>query len=159
MGPTSATGTEARRREAGVTLLELLVVMTLIAIAAGAVVLTAVPSTPPLAQEAARLAARAAFAQDEAALTGAALALRLDAEGYRFERRTGPDWRPLEEPPFKPVAWGEDVRVEFTPRAPVARVVFDAAGFTTASEVLLRRGAERARVRFDASGAQVEAGR
>lgn len=163
MRPTSATGVKpaplARRREAGVTLLELLVVMTLIAIAAGAVVLTAVPATPPLAQEAERLAARAALARDEAALSGRVVALRMDADGYRFERRTGPDWSALEEPPFAPVRWGEDVRVEFTPRAPDARVLFDPAAFATAAEVLLRRGSERARVRFDVDGAQVEAAR
>jgi general secretion pathway protein H len=141
-----------------VTLLELLVVMVLIALAASAVVLTAAPRQPSLSQEAARLAAQAALAQDEAALSGRSVALRLDAQGYRFERRAGPAlWRPLEEPPFGPQEWGEEVRVDFSSRQPVVRIVFDAAGFTEAQTVVLRRGREGARVLFGAEGARVEA--
>lgn len=81
----------------GFTLLELLVVIVILGIAAGMVSLSAVPSEERLlATETDRLAALLRLAQNEAKVSGRPLTWVADTEGYRFVssdngRRNRPD--------------------------------------------------------------------
>ena len=85
-----------RARDAGVTLVEVLVVLVLIGVMAGAVGLSLGPIDrgDTLRREATLLTARLNRAADEALLTGDAMAFLWNADGYRFEVRRGADWVP-----------------------------------------------------------------
>jgi len=77
-------------RRAGFTLIEILVVIALLGIAAAVVALSVSSSDARLVrEEAARLAALFRIAQDEARVTGRAMVWEADVKGYRF--------RPLDE--------------------------------------------------------------
>ena len=81
--------------EAGVTLVEMLVVLVLVATLAGAVALSlpAARGADPLV-EAELLAARMRRASEEALLAGAPVALAWDGEGYRFLVSMDGAWTP-----------------------------------------------------------------
>ena len=85
-----------RARDAGVTLVEVLVVLVLIGVMAGAVGLSLGPVDrgDTLEREVTLLAARLNRAADETLLTGDAVAFVWDAGGYRFEVLRGADWQP-----------------------------------------------------------------
>ena len=69
----------------GFTLVELMVVIAIIGVAAGAVLLSMPDPRPTLAVEAERFAARLTLAREEAVMTNRPVALRADAAGYGFE--------------------------------------------------------------------------
>lgn len=83
----------SRVRQRGLTLVELLIVITILALASSVVLLNAPPARPEVREDAERFAARLQLAMDEAIATGAALRVTIDAEGYAFERRTGGEWK------------------------------------------------------------------
>ena len=93
--PTSATG--SNRRAAGFSLVELLVVVAMLGLLGGAVLLTLPPDAARAADQADRLAAHLARAREEAVLANRAVAVRVDAGGYRFEQRREGRWQALDE--------------------------------------------------------------
>ena len=83
-----------RRADAGVTLIEILVVLALIGVSAG-VVMYALPSTSQtrnLNQEAALLTARLNLASERSLINGQYYRLNWVAQGYSFEAWSGGDW-------------------------------------------------------------------
>jgi len=79
--------------EAGLTLVEMLVVLAIIGVTAGAVVLAVGRAGGGGAQaEARRLATRLALAADETMVTDRALALDWDTKSYRFLEWNGKAW-------------------------------------------------------------------
>lgn len=150
MTPTSATGTDRRSRP-GFSLVELMVVVALIGLMASAVALTLPDPRGRLEDEAARLAARLTLARDESVLTGRATAVRLDEQGYGFLRRQGGVWTPLDEAPFRPMAWGEGVRPSLDGRGPLV-IAFDPTGLADPAQVRLARGDRAAAIRIEPSG-------
>ena len=97
--PTS-TGTADRGRlrrgnARGFTLVELMVVLTILALAATAVVLTIPGEERSVRSEADRLAARLAAARDVAVVEGRSVAVNFAPSGYGFERRIDGAWAPL----------------------------------------------------------------
>ncbi|MGR3502569.1 pilus assembly FimT family protein [Pseudaestuariivita sp.] len=91
-----------RRADAGVTLIEVLVVLALIAVGAGVVgyALPGGPSTRDLEQEADLLAARINLAAEKSLVSGAAHRLAWTREAYRFEVWGPEGWRAAPEPPL-----------------------------------------------------------
>ncbi len=147
MPPTSATG---RPRRAGFTLVELLLVLTIISLAAAAVVLAAPDPRPSLQREAERLAARLAMARDAAIVDNRLYAISIDASGYAFAERRGGQWRDLDQAPFSKQAWEGDTRPDLEEGE--ARATLDPTGLADPLELTLQRNEDRRIVRLSAAG-------
>jgi general secretion pathway protein H len=96
--------------EAGLTLIEMLVVLAIIGIASGATVLSLSSHGPGAEVEARRLAGSMQAAADGAMLGGPPAALRVEATGYQVarERHVLPDGMRLEGVPATPAALALD---------------------------------------------------
>lgn len=151
MTPTSATGRadaiSERARRSGFTLVELMVTLVIIGLAAGAVLLTAPDPRPTVAEEADRLAARLVRGREEAILTNRPVVFVNDARGYRFETLQGEDWIPL-PPPFREWVWGQGVVVPGEAR----RLMLDPTGAAEPGDWTLTRDGRSLSVHIDAGG-------
>lgn len=85
-----------RRRQRGLTLVELLVVIVILALASSVVLLNAPPVRPEARDDAERFAARMQLAFDEAIATGAVMRVSIDALGYGFETLQAGKWKAVE---------------------------------------------------------------
>jgi general secretion pathway protein H len=147
--PISATGSD-RRREAGFTLTELMVVLAIIGLLASVVVLSTTGGQPSGAREAEQFAARLVRARDEALMTNRAVEVAVSPRGYAF-RVGGPQgWTPLEEGPFQEATWSPDTRLSAGDQAD--RVEFDPAGVATPADFVITRGRLSSRVSVDTAG-------
>jgi len=148
-----------RRGEAGFTLVELLVVVLLIGLAAGAVVLSLPDARDRVGDEAEGLAARLVAARDLAIVSGRDTALRVDGLGYRFEERGEAGWRPARARPLAPRDWRGGVVVRTDIDGGATAIRFDPTGMATPATVTLQSGAARARVRIGLNGeVRIDAG-
>ena len=144
--PTSATGS----KQAGFTLIELMVVITIIALASAAVVFAIPDPRGRVIDEATRFAARLAAARDDAIIEGRATRIMISPRGYAFERRRRGAWQAVTERPMLPVVWASGTAVALSDGA----IGFDATGAAANPAVVtLRRDAARATVTIAADGA------
>jgi general secretion pathway protein H len=147
--PTSAIGNKAQegfrslRRSAqmGFTLIELMVVITIIGVMAAAVILVFPDPRGSLEGEAERFAARVLAVRDEAVIGSRETVLIVATTGYRFERRARGQLLPLTEKPFAPQIWTAGTAAAV---ARETRVTFDPTGLASAplSLRLVRGGAQ-----------------
>jgi len=149
MTPTSATG-ESRRSRSGFTLVELLMVVAIIGLAAGAVVLSVPNPKPAVAAEAERFAARLVRAREEAILGNRPVAVEATARGYAFWTFDGAEWTPLADGPFGPETWTEGSTV--SPSDTPVRVVFDPSGVADPATLTLARDGRSRRIAVDGAG-------
>ena len=164
MTPTSATGrvsgatardaltrclSARHARRAGFTLVELLMTVAIIGLAAGAVVLSVPDPRPSVSEDTERFAARLTRAREEAVLSNRPVAVEATAAGYGFSVFDGVEWSPLTDGPFGPEAWSEGVSV--APAEPV-RVVFDPTGAAEPATVTLSSDGRASRVAVDGAG-------
>jgi len=107
-------GPPCRDREAGLSLIEILVGVSILAIVAFAISLSFQPNRPPLERAADRLAARLQVASEEAVISGVpvGLSIREFGGGYAFYRYVDQRWWPLSDHPALRVrALPDDVRL------------------------------------------------
>lgn len=148
-----------RRADRGFTLVELMVVLAILALAVTAVVLTIPGDARTVRGEADRLAARLAAARDVAVIEGRSVAVNFAPSGYGFERRIEGTWQPLPGRAFEQRSWPGDVRFVADGGQAVARILFDRVGTSpTPQAILLTGGDAREVVRVSATG-EVSRGR
>lgn len=158
MTRTSATGradaasrrAALRKGRAGFTLVELLMTVAILGLAAGAVVLSMPDPRPAVGQEAERFAARLAAARDEAVLGNRPVAVEASTTGYVFSSFDGATWIPLRAGPFKDEAWqaGTAMSASVEP----ARVVFDPTGTADPVSLTLARDGGARTIAVDGAG-------
>ncbi|WP_406851519.1 GspH/FimT family pseudopilin [Brevundimonas sp. BH3] len=146
--PTSATGASSRSKplRQGFTLVELLVVITVIGVAATAVVVSAPDPRPTIAVEGERLAARLIMARDEAILGNRSVAAMIDARGYSFHSFDGVEWHPVTGS-LKAALWPEGVSA-----FQASRVVFDPTGASEPAEIILIKDNRSVTLKVDGAG-------
>ncbi len=135
-----------RNRRNGFTLVELMVVLVIIGLAATAVVLAVPEQGGSLLAEAERFAARAKAARDSAIVEARPVALTIDAGGYGIARRRGGEWQPGPRH-----GWGEGTVAEVS-GASAAGTRFDSTGLAEPLTLILRRGDRQAAVRIGGDG-------
>jgi general secretion pathway protein H len=146
-------GARASDDERGFTLVELMVVLAILALAATAVVLTVPGEERTVRSEADRLAARLAAARDVAVIEGRSIAVNFAPSGYGFERRIDGAWQPLPGRAFAQRSWPSGIRFVAGDGQSAARVRFDRIGISpTPQAVVLSGGDAREVVRVSAMG-------
>lgn len=149
--PPSAPHRTGPRRPRGVTLVELLVVLAILGAAVSAVVIALPDPRGSLTAEAERLAARLSAARDAAILSRRSVALRLDPQGYGFERREPAGWAALPGRAFEARDWPAGTMIELAPPGQT-RIRFDATGLATPATIQLVRDGVAVAVTVDAAG-------
>lgn len=117
-----------RSAEHGFTLIELMIVITIIGLASAAAVLAIPDPRGRVFDEAARFAARAEAAHGIAIVESRPVSLWVTAGGYGFDERRGGAWTPMSDKPFRVERWKEGTRATLTGRGARERLTFDATG-------------------------------
>ena len=152
-GVAAVTGARSNADDRGFTLVELMVVLAIMAVAATAVALTIPGEERTVRSEADRLAARLAAARDVAVIEGRSVAVNLAPSGYGFERRISGEWQPLPGRAFEQRNWPGDVRFSAGDGQGAARVLFDRVGTSPTPRVVVITGGDaREIVRVSATG-------
>ncbi|MEQ1725813.1 MAG: GspH/FimT family pseudopilin [Sphingopyxis sp.] len=138
--------------ERGFTLVELMVVLAILALASTAVILTVRPGGGDAETQAARFAARVAALRDRSVIEGRTLGLWVTASGYGFEQRRDGQWQPLGEARLSPRDWDAGTAV-LVGGASQARLTFNRIGLPDRPlQVELTAGEDSATIRVDAAG-------
>lgn len=149
----ACAGARSPVSERGFTLVELMVVLAIMALAATAVVLTIPGEERNVRSEADRLAARLAAARDVAVIEGRSVSVNLAPSGYGFERRVEGAWQPLPGRAFEQRNWPSEVHFVAGDGQGAARILFDRVGTSpTPQAVVLSGGDAREIVRVSATG-------
>lgn len=139
-------------RAAGFTLVELLVVLTLIGLASSAVLLTLPDDDDTAFRQADALGLSLQRARDEAVLTGRGVQVSVDASGYRFSRQDFQRWQPLDAAPLVARTWSGGVHAVMPDRQAQVGFRFDPTGAAERQSVTLVHGKTQVRVAVDVAG-------
>lgn len=142
-----------RSGDRGFTLVELMVVLAILGLAATAVVLTIPGEGRTVRHEADRLAARLAAARDMAVVEGRGVAVNFAPSGYGFERRVAGAWQPLPGRAFAQRNWPSGIGFASSDGQGDTRLLFDRIGTSpTPQAIVLTGGDAREIVRVSATG-------
>ena len=149
--PASDTAaSDSALSRAGFTLVELLMVIAILGLAAGAVVLAVPDPRSPVGAETDRFAARLSLARDEAILSNRPVAVEMTSAGYAFSVFDGAGWIALTEGPFGPEGWEAGTVIDLADEG--GRVVFDPTGVAEPASLILTRDGKRRTVSVDGGG-------
>ena len=98
-------------RQRGISLVEILVVLSIVAMVAGVVVINAPPPRSDLRDTADQFAARLEAAAQFAITSGAVIGIVVDAEEYTFYRYNRGDWNRIDEKSFSHEKFAADYAV------------------------------------------------
>jgi general secretion pathway protein H len=122
-----------KRSKEGFTLVELMVVLVILSLAATVVVLAMPETGGSLEAEAERFAARAKAARDSAIVEARPVALSIDAGGYAVARRPAGAWQPISHHEW---ADGTQAQIRGTLEGGTR---FDSTGLAEPLRLILRR--------------------
>lgn len=135
----------------GFSLLEMMVVLAIAALATTLIVGVPGPLGMSLAREADRLALRLAATRDQAIITNRSVALELDTDGYRELIRDRHGWRASAAAP-PPTAWRDGTSASVDDAHDHARIMFDPVGLTEQAVIRLHRDGASEVVTISGSG-------
>ncbi len=128
-----------------------MVVMAVMALMAGAVVLTIGSNRGDLSETTSRFASRIAAARDEAIVGGRPVAVWISPSGYGFERYGDGRWQAFEQKPFEAHDWGKGLSA--TSGEGRSRIAFDTVGLPDSGWVVsISDGDRRASVGLASNG-------
>jgi len=149
----ACAGTLSRRRESGFTLVELMVVVTIIGLASAVAVLVMPDPRGRVLDEATRFALRTRAAHDSAIVEARPVSVWISGGGYGFDRRLVGGWTPIAEKPMRVERWNDGTRASIGDTTGRMRVTFDPTGLVDRpAEIRLDRGGVAATVHIDADG-------
>lgn len=136
------------RRDAGFSLIEMMVALAIMSLAAGLVVMSAPSASGRLADETDQLIRSLVTARDLALIENRAVMMEITETGYqmRVVRRLG------QPEVHGPVDWRPDTSVAMGDGRLPATIVFDSVGLTEPTQITLFRGSARDGVIVDSSG-------
>ena len=151
--PISAAGNRRGVRAQGFTLIELMIVITIIGLASAAVVLALPDPRGRLADEAARFAARTRAAHDLAIVDARPVSLWVSQGGYGFDERQDGAWVAMSDKALRVTRWSKGTRAASSPAEGRDRVLFDPTGLADRPlDVSLMRERERIVVHVGTDG-------
>ena len=136
-----------RSAENGFTLIELMVVLVIIALASAAVAVSLPSGSAGLRGEATAFAARAVAARNAAIIGGRPVRVVADAGGYRVEERRAGKWLPWAGKAGRAKAWDRGTSIAID-----GAVGFDSTGLSDPATLRLARGGRSMEVRVEADG-------
>ncbi len=145
------------RGEIGLTLVEMLVVLAIIAVMAGAVAMSIGSGTGRTTEaEARRLAARLELAGDEAMVTGRTVGFAWDRGSYRFMTLKAGKWQDEAASALEPHSLPDGLAIDADVKAPIV-IGADGGGNPIALRLVPGKGSSWT-VAFDGVQAQARAG-
>ena len=141
-------------RDRGFTLIELMIVITIVALASAVVVMVIPDPRGRVRDDAERFASRTRAAHDAAIVDARPVSVWVTAGGYGFDERVGGRWQALGDKGLRVAQWGKGVQAVPTGANGRDRVVFDPTGMSDQPLLVeLRRNGQSVRVSVGINGA------